>query len=83
MRAEVKRSLATSLEENAVVYQAMANSEGVQPERKTSTPASRADDITHSADVPFYNVGNRMHCANCGAELEEVRPGKWQCPECG
>jgi len=28
------------------------------------------------------HIGSLRRCAGCGAELEPVRPGKWQCPEC-
>jgi len=33
----------------------------------------------HSCD---YVWSSRYTCNDCGAEPQEVRPGKWQCPEC-
>lgn len=30
----------------------------------------------------FTYFGPEHHCGDCGTELQIVRPGKWQCPEC-
>lgn len=32
----------------------------------------------------WLGVDEPIHlpCMECGSDLEEIRPGKWQCPEC-
>jgi predicted RNA-binding Zn-ribbon protein involved in translation (DUF1610 family) len=36
-----------------------------------------------SLPEPIYDEDLLRACGDCGAELQIVRPGKYQCPKCG
>lgn len=41
------------------------------------------DEICPMTVEIFYEEDLKHICGECGAELEIVRPGKYQCPNCG